>query len=145
MEIYISKRSSILPSTGEIFYSNGKIHQSRNLEPLTMKLLEYLSSKKGEVCTSEEIIDHIWEGNNYVGREALRKKIYQLRSTLKNLGEKNIIQTIPKKGYRLEDFSSEQEFKMSMYNQKILIATFIITALFLIKIIFPGIIHRLMH
>ena len=65
-----------------------------------MQLLEYLVNKKGDVCSYKELIDHIWKGNEHVGKPALRKNIYKLRSALNKLDNSELILTIPKKGYR---------------------------------------------
>jgi DNA-binding winged helix-turn-helix (wHTH) protein len=70
-----------------------------HLEPRIMAVLEHLSRHSGQLVTREEMIHDIW--NNYGGGdEGLSQAISFLRKILGD-HEKNLIQTIPKKGYRL--------------------------------------------
>lgn len=72
-----------------------------NIEPRIMNLLVLLASGKGEVFSREYIIEKIW-GNTFVGEEGLTQAVSRLRKILNdNAKDSQIIQTIPKKGYRL--------------------------------------------
>ncbi len=67
------------------------------LEPRLVRLLCTLVDKQGEVVTRELLIKEIW--NNYLGaNEGLSQAISFLRKLLDD-GEKNMIKTLPKKGY----------------------------------------------
>lgn len=91
-----------------------EIRHIHNDELLTMQqkpmeVLEYLLDHHPELVTREELIEHIWDGNIYVGEKALTNAIWQLRSTFERLGLKSFIQTVRKRGYRLEVTPIRQE------------------------------------
>jgi TolB-like protein/DNA-binding winged helix-turn-helix (wHTH) protein len=71
------------------------------LEPRVMSLLQYFASRPGEVLSRIQLEEQVWPGM-VVGYDALTKSIGKLRDALGD-SEKppTIIQTIPKKGYRL--------------------------------------------
>ncbi len=72
-----------------------------SLEPRVMDVLCYLAQKAPEVVSRDELIDNIWEVE-YGGDESLTRAISVLRKTFKSAGvEDAIIETIPKRGYRL--------------------------------------------
>ncbi|EAW26549.1 transcriptional regulator [Alteromonadales bacterium TW-7] len=83
--------------------SNSIQHAGKNkqLEPKAMDVLIYLCSKKGELVSSDELLNHCWK-NIEVGDNPLHKTITQLR---KALGDKasapQYIETIRKRGYRI--------------------------------------------
>lgn len=145
MEITITSHLTALPETNEIKVTEETTVEILKLEPITMRLLEYLLDNRGELCTDQKLIDNIWEGNQDVGKPALRKNIYKLRSVLSRLKEPDLIQTIPKKGYLLR---AENYFSKNLSSKRLklyYIIGFIVLLLVVIKIIFPGILHRLIH
>ena len=145
MEIIINSHLTALPETNEIKVTEERTVEVLKLEPITMRLLEYLLDNRGRLCTNRHLIDNIWDGNQEVGRPALRKNIYKLRTILANLGEEALIQTISKKGYLIKDINSFSK-RSSLKRVKLFtIIGSIILLLILIKILFPGIIHRLLH
>ena len=83
--------------------SNSIQHAGKNkqLEPKAMDVLIYLCLKKGELVSSDELLNHCWK-NIEVGDNPLHKIITQLR---KALGDKasapQYIETIRKRGYRI--------------------------------------------
>lgn len=78
----------------EIFYS---------LEPRIMDVLCTLASRSGEVVTRSELIEAVW-GVQFGGDESLSRAISKLRKTFRLCGsEGEIIETIPKRGYRLAE------------------------------------------
>ena len=84
-----------------------QLNLETKLEPRVMKVLQYLLSKKNELVTREELIERIWD--NYGGAEdALTQAISVLRKTL-NDAEKELIRTVPKKGYILEETAMTDE------------------------------------
>jgi DNA-binding winged helix-turn-helix (wHTH) protein len=93
-----------------------------HLEPRIMAVLEYLSRYAGQLATREAMIRDIW--NNYGGGdEALSQAISLLRKIL-NDREKNLIQTIPKKGYRLTGTLSTAEIRdrgTKLFNLRLLL------------------------
>lgn len=71
------------------------------LEPKVMGVLVFLANRPGKVITREELETSVWAGT-VVGYDALTSTMLKLRKAF-NDNPKNpqIIETIPKKGYRL--------------------------------------------
>jgi len=110
-------KARVFPASLEI-QVDGKMER---LEPRVMALLCYLAGNPGKVLSKEDIIGAVWGGTNVVD-EALQRGVSILR---KKLGE-GLIETIPKRGYRLleapaplgeEDMNlTEKKYKMSVAN-----------------------------
>lgn len=88
---------SVDVSSGRI--SRGDI--SVRLEPQVMKVLVYLAEHPGIVVTRDDFFSHLWS-QSFVGDAALTRCIFEIRQAFgddpKNPG---IIETVPKKGFRL--------------------------------------------
>ena len=67
------------------------------VEPKAMEVLAYLAERAGKVASREELLDAVWRGA-VVGDDALTQVVIKLR---KALGD-SYIETIPKRGYRLD-------------------------------------------
>jgi Tol biopolymer transport system component/DNA-binding winged helix-turn-helix (wHTH) protein len=66
-----------------------------------MQVLLVLAAEPGEVFSKEDLVSSVW-GNIHVSREVLTRAISELRRALDDDAKSPaIIQTIPKKGYRL--------------------------------------------
>lgn len=78
-----------------------QISNSTQVEPKMMEVLIALATANGKVVKKVELIENIWQ--NYGGAEdALTQAISKLRKVLGDTAKKSkVIQTIPKKGYRL--------------------------------------------
>lgn len=63
------------------------------------RLLERLLQTPGEVVTREELIAYAWPGR-VVGQGSLNQQIYTLRQTLSDETSRDIIQTLPRRGYQ---------------------------------------------
>ena len=71
------------------------------LQPRVMQVLVYLAERDGKVVTKEALVRDVWE-EAFVTDEALTYTISELRKALGDDAKKpRLIQTIPKKGYRL--------------------------------------------
>jgi cholera toxin transcriptional activator len=64
------------------------------------RLLERLVRNPGEVVDRDELMSHAWSGR-VVGQGSLNQQIYTLRQILADESERNIIQTLPRRGYLL--------------------------------------------
>lgn len=73
--------------------------EQSGLRAKAVQVLQLLIERDGAVVTRAEFIDLIWEGNPYTGDRGLTDTIWEIRQTL--FGGKSIVETIPKKGYRL--------------------------------------------
>jgi DNA-binding winged helix-turn-helix (wHTH) protein/TolB-like protein/Tfp pilus assembly protein PilF len=74
--------------------------ESRHLEPKAMHVLYQLALCAGETVSRQELMDQVWHGRVVV-EDALTRIISQLRLTLNDSKMRQVIQTVPKKGYRL--------------------------------------------
>jgi len=71
------------------------------LEPKAMDVLLYLCLQKGEIVTSDELLNQCWQ-NIEVGDNPLHKTITQLRKALGDKASSPLyIETIRKRGYRI--------------------------------------------
>lgn len=77
-----------------------KAGQEISLKPLEYDLLVLLAKNKNRAFTRDQLLNQVW-GNDYLGESrTVGVHIGQLR---KKLGLADVIKTIPKIGYRLED------------------------------------------
>jgi DNA-binding winged helix-turn-helix (wHTH) protein len=71
------------------------------LQPKVIDVLCALADRHGEVLSRSELIDLVW-GREFGADESLTRAISQLRKTFDDTrGEPRVIETIPKRGYRL--------------------------------------------
>ena len=83
--------------------SNSISHEGESLrvEPKAMEVLVLLAANAGQVVSRQELEDQIW-ANMVVGPDALTNSIIKLRRALgDDAKNSSVIETIPKKGYRL--------------------------------------------
>jgi Tol biopolymer transport system component len=74
----------------------------QSLQPKFIEVLVYLAQNHGRVVPRDELIDHIWGQDSYVGEKSLTNAIWHLRKKLTSIeGEDEIIKTIRKAGYQL--------------------------------------------
>ncbi len=80
--------------------SNGTVVQ---LEPRVIDLLTFLAERPGEVVGKQELLDRVWAGV-HVSEGVLKRAIWELRRALGDDARKpRLIETIPRRGYRLID------------------------------------------
>ena len=72
----------------------------RRIEPKAMHVLYLLACNAGDTVERAELLRDIWNGRVVV-EEALTRIISQLRQALGDSQQRRLIQTVPKKGYRL--------------------------------------------
>jgi len=90
------------PPTHEIAMMEGfEVKHSFKVEPRLMQVLICLAEDAGNLVPRSELIKKVWD--NYGGaEEGLMQAISKLRKFLKDdARQQKVIQTIPKKGYRL--------------------------------------------
>ena len=68
-------------------------------------LLEYLVKNKDRTVSRCELLDHVWDYREYVGSNTIDVHIKRLRDKLDN---KNLIQTVHGKGYRIVDYKNSR-------------------------------------
>ncbi|GAA0886509.1 hypothetical protein GCM10009120_51080 [Sphingobacterium siyangense subsp. cladoniae] len=138
-EFTINSRYKIVPSVNMI----RDLHTQKEikLESRLIHLLCLLAKDSGKLVEREYIIKEIW--NDYPGGdEGLFQAIFHLRKTLEDTN-KEIIETIPKKGYVLHADVTYPETKVSALpkqkSRKVLVSAFMI---FIIVIITGYVIFR---
>ena len=73
----------------------------RALEPKVMQVLCALSDRQGIVLTRDELISEVW-GRTFGADESLTRAISLLRRTFDDSRENSaLIETVPKRGYRM--------------------------------------------
>lgn len=85
-------------------HRNALLHKQHGeivVRPKVMHVLQVLLAKQGGLVTREQLVDEVWDGNQYVGERGVNDAIWQLRKTLDQDELAPYIETIPKKGYRL--------------------------------------------
>ncbi|MFT4937410.1 MAG: DNA-binding winged helix-turn-helix (wHTH) protein/TolB-like protein, partial [Paraglaciecola sp.] len=86
--------------------------QSHRLEPKAVQVLYQLALCAGETVSRQELMDKVWHARVVI-EDALTRVISQLRLTFNDSKTRQVIQTVPKKGYRLSadvTWLSRQEF-----------------------------------
>src|SRR5687767_12056149 len=86
----------IEPRQNRIVRPDAELH----LEPRAMHLLVCLAERAGEVVSRESLNEQVW-GKIVVTDQAVTNCISELRQKLGNGPEHRVIETIPKRGYRL--------------------------------------------
>lgn len=67
-----------------------------------LKILEKLLKNKGRIVSREEIINYLWDNENFVDDNTLTVNITRLKNKLEEIGLKNIIETKRGLGYMLK-------------------------------------------
>ena len=70
-----------------------------NLPLKEVELLCVLTEKSGEVVTKTELLDLLW-ADSFVEESNLSRHVYMLRKMFKSFGVDNLIETVPRRGYR---------------------------------------------
>lgn len=78
------------------------VDQRFSLQQKPMEVLCYLAQQYPALVTREQLIEAVWDGNVYVGEKALTNAIWQLRQLFTQCGQPDLIMTVRKKGYRLQ-------------------------------------------
>jgi TolB-like protein/DNA-binding winged helix-turn-helix (wHTH) protein len=87
------------PSLNRIAGPQGPVQ----VEPKVMAVLTCLAGRRGEVVSKEELVREVWEGR-YVSDDVVWRCIGELRRALGDDARQPVlIETIPKRGYRLKD------------------------------------------
>ena len=79
----------------------------RRLEPKAAAVLEMLCERDGKLVSRQQLLDHGW-GEGQGSDEALTQAIAQIRRAMVELGERDLIETFAKRGYRLRRTATAQ-------------------------------------
>ena len=72
-----------------------------SLAPRDRRLFEYLRQRPNEVCSFDEIINEVWQGEG-ASKQALQAAVFRLKTRLQDLGRPDLghIESIRGKGYQ---------------------------------------------
>lgn len=73
------------------------------LTPNESRILSVLFATKGQVVPREQIIEKLWQNDEFIDNNTLAVNLTRLRKKLKDFGIDSLIQTVKNKGYLIED------------------------------------------
>ncbi|MFB4367811.1 MULTISPECIES: transcriptional regulator [unclassified Pseudomonas] len=88
------------PARYQLTLINGDQHRRVELGYSGSRLLERLLQAPGEVIAREDLLQYAW-AERVVGQGSLNQQIYTLRQLLGDEQKRDIIQTLPRRGYLL--------------------------------------------
>ena len=88
-------RLNLLRST--VFYHGDEVVLSKN----ELAILHCLMSRKGQIVSRDELMDHLWDMSEFVDDNTLTVNINRLRKRLAQIGLENKIETRRGQGYLL--------------------------------------------
>jgi DNA-binding winged helix-turn-helix (wHTH) protein len=116
----------------EFWPATGELHRGsdvRRLEPRAAKTLETLCAAGGDIVTHDELIAVVWQGRA-LSANSVAVVIGQLRRALEDdAREPMLIETIPKRGYRLHGKAALFRPRPSRNPTVFVIAAFVVLAL----------------
>lgn len=86
------------PALYQLTLVNNGVEEKIDLGFSGSRLLERLVRNPGEVVDRDELMSHAWSGR-VVGQGSLNQQIYTLRQILNDEKAREIIQTLPRRGY----------------------------------------------
>lgn len=81
-----------------LIYQGKEIILSKN----EITILAYLMKNHGRIVSRDELMDHLWDQNDFIDDNTLTVNINRLRKRLSEIGITDLIQTRRKQGYLLE-------------------------------------------
>lgn len=116
---YLVNSHIVTPSTNEIAHGDEVVR----IEPKSMEVLVYLLDHAGQVISREQIQEAVWD-NVTVGDDSLTNAIIKIRRAFgDDAHAPQVVETIPKRGYRLiarvgaaagKDLSAKTESKTNL-------------------------------
>ncbi|HEX5793047.1 MAG TPA: winged helix-turn-helix domain-containing protein, partial [Rheinheimera sp.] len=119
-------------TTGELTY----LGETILLEAKVLAVFKALYASRGELVSQETLFAQVW-GDSIVAPNALQRCIAQLR---KHLGDehKNVLQTFPKKGYRLQPIPGDAPVQSTQYRFYFAVALPLILGVALLLTVLPA-------
>lgn len=78
-----------------------KDEQQIELTKNEFKILYYLASKRGQIISREEIMEYLWEDENFIDDNTLTVNVTRLRNKLEEIKLKELLETRRGQGYIL--------------------------------------------
>lgn len=83
-----------------------QIQSSKDHLPLTpneSRILSVLFATRGQIVPREQIIETLWQSDDFIDNNTLAVNLTRLRKKLKDFGIDSLIQTVKNKGYLIEE------------------------------------------
>jgi DNA-binding response OmpR family regulator len=75
---------------------------AQHLTPIEFRLLDYLVSVRGAIATTSELLENVWHYEAATASsDVVRSHMKNLRAKIRALAGADLIETIPRRGYRL--------------------------------------------
>lgn len=91
-----------------VYYQQGGSQQPISLTTKEFQVLEYFMQRPGQVITSEQLLNQLWEVGTEPTSNAVAAQIRLLRRKLAEVGYGNLIETVHAMGYRFNDTDAPQ-------------------------------------
>lgn len=72
------------------------------LSPNETRILAVLMGRQGEVVAREDIIQTLWNSDEFIDNNTLSVNMTRIRKKLQSIGVENLIQTVKNRGYLIE-------------------------------------------
>lgn len=73
------------------------------LTPNESRILSVLFATQGQIVPREQIIETLWQSDDFIDNNTLAVNLTRLRKKLKDFGIDSLIQTVKNKGYLIEE------------------------------------------
>lgn len=73
------------------------------LTPNESRILSVLFATRGQIVPREQIIESLWQSDDFIDNNTLAVNLTRLRKKLKDFGIDSLIQTVKNKGYLIEE------------------------------------------
>lgn len=86
--------------------ATNQIHSPTDQLPLTpneARILSVLFASQGQIVPREQIIETLWQSDDFIDNNTLAVNLTRLRKKLKDFGIDGLIQTVKNKGYLIEE------------------------------------------
>lgn len=83
-----------------------QIQSTNDHLPLTLnesRILSVLFATRGQIVPREQIIETLWQSDDFIDNNTLAVNLTRLRKKLKDFGIDSLIQTVKNKGYLIEE------------------------------------------
>ena len=88
-----------VPSINQIQSTNDHLP----LTPNESRILSVLFATRGQIVPREQIIETLWQSDDFIDNNTLAVNLTRLRKKLKDFGIDSLIQTVKNKGYLIEE------------------------------------------
>ena len=96
---YSFREYQFVPAINQIQSTNDHLP----LTPNESRILSVLFATRGQIVPREQIIETLWQSDDFIDNNTLAVNLTRLRKKLKDFGIDSLIQTVKNKGYLIEE------------------------------------------